>query len=132
MGAEALARGAATVTGIEMSPRACSIIRENWGAIAHGEQQFRLYRGELLTQLKRIRKQTYDRIYFDPPYNSDLYDRTLSYISAQNMLSMDGEVAVEYDPKFWTPQEFGSLVRVNSKLYGSTGIVCYRQAADSP
>lgn len=125
MGAEALARGAATVTGIEQSSRACSVIRENWGAIAHEDQKFRLYRGDLFSQLKRIRNQKFGRIYFDPPYTAGLYQRTLDYIDRHQMLSPLGELAAEYDPRQWSPVPVGNLVPMRHKIYGNTAIAFY-------
>ncbi|MGD1850268.1 MAG: 16S rRNA (guanine(966)-N(2))-methyltransferase RsmD [Cyanophyceae cyanobacterium] len=132
MGAEALARGAATVTGIELSPRACGVIRENWEAIAGTDQQFRLYRGDLFTQLKRIRNQKFGRIYFDPPYSAGLYQRTLQYISDRHILAPDGELAAEYDPKQWSPIPMGNLEPIRQKIYGNTAIVFYRWQPASP
>ncbi len=129
MGAEALARGAATVTGIEQSSRACGVIRQNWQAIAHDDQQFRLYRGDLFTQLKRIRNQTFGRVYFDPPYGAGLYQRTLDYVSRHGILHPMGELAAEYDPRQWSPQPVGDLVPIRHKTYGNTAIAFYGLAS---
>ncbi|MEM6502338.1 MAG: 16S rRNA (guanine(966)-N(2))-methyltransferase RsmD [Cyanobacteria bacterium P01_C01_bin.89] len=125
MGAEALARGAATVTGIELSSRACGVIRENWGMIARPDQKFRLYRGELFTQLKRLRNEKFGRIYFDPPYGAGLYQRALQYVSDRQILASDGELAAEYDPKRWSPVTVGSLEPIRHKTYGNTAIAFY-------
>ena len=127
MGAEALARGAATVTGIEMSPKACAVIRQNWGAIAQDHQQFHLYRGDLLRQLKRIRQREFGRIYFDPPYGAGLYQRALTYISDHKILAPTGELATEYDPKQWSPVVVGNLEPIRHKVYGNTAIAFYSQ-----
>ena len=45
MGAEALCRKAASVTGIEQSAKACAIIRENWEQVADSSQAFQILRG---------------------------------------------------------------------------------------
>jgi 16S rRNA (guanine(966)-N(2))-methyltransferase RsmD len=97
MGAEALCRGADDVIGIEKSSKACAIIRQNWNSVASSGQSFRLIRGDVVQQIPTLQGQSFDLIYFDPPYASDLYLPVLRAIATYQLLTEAGEIAVEHD-----------------------------------
>ncbi len=126
MGAEALSRGAAFVLGIEQSKQACAIIQQNWQRIAKPEQSFQVVRGDIAQQLKGLASQApFDRIYFDPPYTSRLYQPVISAIADYSLLDPDGEMAVEHSPN-WLPAELSTLAICRQKIYGSTALTFYR------
>ena len=124
MGAEALCRGANVVVGIEQSGRACSVIRQNWQQLAPPEQ-YQILRGDVLVRLKTLVGQQFDRIYFDPPYASDLYQPVLEAIAQNSILSPSGEMAVEHNPK-WKALEIPKLKICREKIYGNTALTFYR------
>lgn len=127
MGAEALCRGAALAVGIEQSSKACAVIQQNWQMVAKPDQLFRVLRGDLLRQLPSLSGQQFDRIYFDPPYDSDLYEPVLQSITKFDLLAETGELAAEHRPGRSMPNLSGlSLLR--QKVYGNTAIAFY--AAD--
>ncbi|MEO0459019.1 MAG: RsmD family RNA methyltransferase, partial [Cyanobacteria bacterium P01_A01_bin.114] len=120
---EALCRGAARVVGIEQSAAACRVIRENWQKVARPEQRFDLCKGGVVGQLKRLKGQRFDRVYFDPPYASELYRPVLAALVDHGLLSPDAEVAVEYAPAHWQPKAPKGLEIVREKRYGKTHLV---------
>lgn len=124
MGAEALSRGAALVVGIEQSAPACALIRQNWQSIARPNQEFRIWRGDVRLQLSRLHGQTFDRIYFDPPYTSELYEPVLDAIATYKLLSTTGELAVEHDPDRSLPVPT-ALAQYRQKIYGNTAVSFY-------
>lgn len=124
MGAEALCRGAACVVGIEKSGRACGIIQQNWQQVATSDQQFQVIRGDILTQLSRLTPQTFDHIYFDPPYDSNLYQPVLEAIVQSQLLTATGELAVEHRPQ-QTPGPVSGLEICREKVYGNTALTFY-------
>jgi len=125
MGAEALSRGAAFVWGIEQSARACAVIRQNWQRIARPPQEFQLIQGDVVQQLKKLPGQKFDRIYFDPPYSSDLYQPVVAAIADYELLALRGEMAVEHHPQ--RPlAEIVSLQVFRQKVYGNTALTFYR------
>lgn len=129
IGAEALSRGAAFVLGIEQSSQACSIIQQNWQQVAKPGQQFQVIRGDVLQRLKTLPKgQAFDRIYFDPPYASNLYQPVIKAITDYQLLIPEGELAVEHSPQ-QLPQDF-QLVMSRQKVYGNTALTFFR--VDSP
>jgi len=126
MGAEALCRGASYVVGIEQSSRACSIIQQNWQRVAQPEQTFQILKGDVVKRLTTLSGQQFDRIYFDPPYASNLYQPVLEAIAHHQLLHLNGEIAVEHGLDTWTPKSLPSLEICRQKIYGNTGVTFYR------
>ena len=126
MGAEALCRGASEVIGIEQSGRACSVIQQNWAQVARPEQNFRVIRGNVVQRIPDLAGQMFDRIYFDPPYASDLYEPVLKLLAHHQFLAPEGELAVEHSPDRVLPNPIDSLTAYRQKSYGNTSITFYR------
>lgn len=130
MGAEALCRGASAVVGIELSSRAVAIVRQNWEQVAKPNQTFQLTKGDVVQKLPVLKGQQFDRVYFDPPYGSDLYQPVLEAIDRCELLAPGGEMAAEHSPDRTMPERVGRLVRSRQKVYGNTAVSFYRWAAD--
>ena len=126
MGAEALCRGASLVVGIEKSSRACGIIQENWQRLAKEDQKFQVLRGDVLQRLPKLSGEQFDKIYFDPPYASLLYQPVLEAIAHYQLLDPSGEIAVEHNPQNWTAPEIPGLEICRQKVYGNTAITFYQ------
>ena len=134
MGAEALCRGAAAAIGIELSGKACEIIRQNWALVAQPDQQFQVIRGSVVQKLPTLTGQQFDRIYFDPPYADGLYQPVLEAIAQYSLLAPEGELAAEHSPSQALPEAIGGLVpdaigRLvcdRQKQYGNTTLSFYR------
>ena len=125
MGAEALCRGAALVVGIEQSSQACDIIQQNWRQVAKADQTFQVIRGDVVKRLAGLSQAPFDRIYFDPPYASDLYEPVLEAIAHHQLLAPQGELAVEHSPEHILPKVIDSLNMSRQKTYGNTAITFY-------
>ncbi|MEM6425555.1 MAG: 16S rRNA (guanine(966)-N(2))-methyltransferase RsmD [Cyanobacteria bacterium P01_D01_bin.128] len=125
MGAEALSRGAARVVGIEQLGKACSVIQANWQSVAKPNQSFQVFKGSVGRQLSRLHGQQFDRIYFDPPYASGLYDGVLGAIAAHQLLAPQGEIAVEHCSSHWQPSDIAGLTLIRQKRYGTTELAFY-------
>jgi 16S rRNA (guanine966-N2)-methyltransferase len=125
MGAEALCRGASLVVGIEKSQRACAIIQQNWQQLASAEQKFQVLRGDALQVLPKLSGQ-FDRIYFDPPYASGLYQPVLEAIAHYQLLDSHGEIAAEHSPQDWNPPEIPTWEICREKVYGNTALTFYK------
>ncbi|MEM9215105.1 MAG: 16S rRNA (guanine(966)-N(2))-methyltransferase RsmD [Cyanobacteria bacterium P01_F01_bin.150] len=135
MGAEALCRGAQSVTGIEQASRACGVIQQNWQQVRRPDQQIRVVKGHILRQLPQLKGEQFDRIYFDPPYDSDLYEPVLDAIASLQLLVNGGEVAVEHNTNRSLPERIEakganavlghSLIAYRCKSYGLTSVTFY-------
>jgi len=97
IGIEALSRGAAHVTFIEVSRKAASVISENLRHCGIREDYSFVMR-DALAGLKYVARdnQPFDIIYFDPPYDSDLYSPVLWQIARNHLLAAGGIVIVEH------------------------------------
>ncbi|QSJ18819.1 16S rRNA (guanine(966)-N(2))-methyltransferase RsmD [Nostoc sp. UHCC 0702] len=126
MGAEALCRGASLVIGIEQSSRACATIRQNWQQVAHAEQEWLVLRGDVIQQLKSLSGKQFDRIYFDPPYASGLYQPVLEAIAHHQLLDANGELVAEHSPQAWTAPIIPAWEICREKVYGNTALTFYR------
>ncbi|HEY9605522.1 MAG TPA: 16S rRNA (guanine(966)-N(2))-methyltransferase RsmD [Allocoleopsis sp.] len=129
MGAEALCRGASFVIGIEKWAKACATIRQNWEQVARPEQEFDVIQGDVVGRLKTLAGQQFDRIYFDPPYESHLYKPVLDAIARYQLLAEDGELAAEHNPKNSLPTTILNLEACRQKVYGNTALTFYCQSS---
>ncbi|MEM9772536.1 MAG: 16S rRNA (guanine(966)-N(2))-methyltransferase RsmD, partial [Cyanobacteria bacterium P01_D01_bin.73] len=59
------------------------------------------------------------------PYGAQLYSRALEYIGNHEMLSASGELVAEYNPKLWSPKDYGNLTQLRTKVYGSTALIFF-------
>lgn len=129
MGAEALCRGAAQAIAIEQAGRACQAIRYNWQQVANPDQDWQVWRGDVCQRLPKLTGQTFDCIYFDPPYESDLYGPVLAAIAACGLLAPTGELAIEYSSDCWQPETIPPLQLSRQKHYGRTSLAFYNGLA---
>lgn len=125
MGAEALCRGAACAVGIEQAGRACAAIEQNWRTIAQPHQQIQIVRADAVQGLGQLAGQLFDRIYFDPPYASDLYLPVLEAIAVHRLLATDGCLAVEHRKYTPLPPSIAELTAVRTRCYGTTALTFY-------
>lgn len=126
MGAEALCRGASVAVGIEQSTRACAIIRQNWQQVANKTQTFQVLRGDVRQRIKSLEGQQFDRIYFDPPYESELYQPVIEAIAHLQLLAPDGEFAVEHSPDRLNVSTPLTLAICRQKVYSNTALTFYQ------
>jgi 16S rRNA (guanine966-N2)-methyltransferase len=125
MGAEALARGAQSALGVELSHNAAKIAAENWERIAPGKGT--IWKLDVLIGLERLKDRKFDLIYFDPPYKSDLYLPVLEAIDRLNLLAEEGELAAEHDRRLTNlPEQIGSLIRADCRIYSDTAVSYYQ------
>jgi 16S rRNA (guanine966-N2)-methyltransferase len=130
MGAQALCRGAAVVVGIEQAGRACAIIAQNWQKLAQPQQQIKILQMDVLRGLGQLAGQQFDRIYFDPPYACDFYERVIAAIATHHILAPQGVLAVEHHKLKHLPPTSGTLETLGIRHYGTTAVTFYQTAAD--
>ena len=97
VGIEALSRGAAEATFIEASRKAADLIRENLRHCGIAAGAVVLNR-DALQALRRLATEgrQFDLIYFDPPYDSEIYGAALRQIARGGLLAEDGAVIIEH------------------------------------
>jgi len=96
MGLEALSRGALSAVFCENYRPALEIVRKNV-ELCKMEDKSRLVQNDALSFLRSCKKGSFDIIYIDPPYSSDLVKKSLEAIFMFDILSENGIIICEYD-----------------------------------
>ena len=91
MSLEAVSRGF-NVYSFEKDKRTALAIKDSYKSLCLTPN---LYFGDTLKNLAKLNIKA-DVIFIDPPYDSDLYERTLSLIKEKNLLNEDGIVILEH------------------------------------
>ncbi|MCB1084478.1 MAG: 16S rRNA (guanine(966)-N(2))-methyltransferase RsmD [Chlamydiia bacterium] len=94
MGIEAISRGAKSATFIENHPTALKALKDNLSRL-NISSLATVVRGDVLTQLKRLKGTSYQIIYVDPPYEKGLQEKTLLLIDSLKLLHTGGILFVE-------------------------------------
>jgi 16S rRNA (guanine966-N2)-methyltransferase len=101
------------------------VIEQNWRPLAEAGQTIQVLRGDVVKRLPTLAGQSFDLIYFDPPYASDLYAPVMQLIIQHHLLAPAGELAVEHGLADWTVT-VPELTVCRQKRYGNTGLTFYR------
>ena len=125
LGIEALSRGAAHCTFVDMSRQAVAVIKENVTAVGFSDVS-QIHQGDALTFLGGCREK-FGLILLDPPYQTDLLENCIQAVGRFDILSEHGimvcESAVEKTlPELPDPYEKGREYR-----YGKIKLTVYRR-----
>ena len=100
IGCEALERGAAAVIAVDRDSRCTKICERNLQLIADAlntKTELKVICSDLLILLEKgWSSDPFDVVYFDPPYESGLYDNVLNLLSEGNWIHPDGIVVCEH------------------------------------
>lgn len=89
---EAISRGFSEVYTIEKDRKTAQIIKENF---INFNLKPNILIGDSIKILKKLDK-TFDVIFIDPPYDSDLYEQSLSLIKELGLLKEGGIIVLEH------------------------------------
>ena len=125
---EALSRGAAQAVLVEQSARATAVIRENLRQCAIREEALVLQR-PVLPALRSLAAQgrSFDLIYFDPPYDSPLYEPVINAIDREGLLAPAGTLLVEHHRSHPLLPTTPSLRPFREIVQGEIRVTLYRQ-----
>lgn len=130
IGIEAFSRGAEQVTFLERNPISLKLIRQNLNicGIEFSEPQIKVIAKDAYKGIKTLHNQleTFELIYFDPPYDTDMYNQCLTQISETKLLNEAGILIVEYYKKTVLPTKIGLLRHVEQRQYGDTCVSLFR------
>jgi 16S rRNA (guanine(966)-N(2))-methyltransferase RsmD len=128
VGREALSRGAASVVLVDRAAGAVEAARENAHALAAAGGEVQVFRQDARTALAAFadRGQSFDVIYIDPPYASDLYEPLLE-LAAGPVLAPGGVAVAEHFHKRALPERMGALTRRRLLRIGDHCLSFYRR-----
>lgn len=123
MGIEALSRGARRAYFVENSSEANSCIRENIKSLELADES-EIISGDVFTFIKTT-SVTFDIVFLDPPYNSQMLHELLPLIGEK--VSLGGVILCETEKREETPSEAGKFTKVKEYKYGKAKISAYRR-----
>ena len=130
MGIEALSRGAAHCTFVDLRKEAVGIIRENL-KLTGLEGQATVVQGDALAFLTRCREK-YDVIFLDPPYASDLLKKAMETIPAIDIVTENGIIVCENGSTTGWPEVQPPYRLQKEYRYGKVRTALYRRLAGPP
>jgi len=122
-GLEALSRGAASSTFVDISRSALELAKKN-AEKAGAYSQSRFYQRKA-TSFLRDCDTTFDIIFCDPPYKYDNFDKILYFIKEYQVLQPQGYVIYEYGSYLNKP-ETSDFKTVREKKMGNTRVHFYQ------
>lgn len=128
IGLEALSRGASRVVLVETSAPAVAALRANAAVLADAGGEARIYRQDARVALPALRSagESFDIVYLDPPYESDLYEPLLHECGGP-LLAPGGLAIAEHFHKRLLPETIGPLQRVRDVRVGDHRLSFYER-----
>ncbi len=120
IGIEALSRGAENMVFVENRVTSITLIKKNLKKCGFSEgpsRHIKIIHKDVLIYLKTAKKK-FDIIFIDPPYQTDLAEKSLLCLSKKNLLKPDGMIVLEQYFKRSTEQEISNLQCVKRKKVG--------------
>lgn len=130
---EALSRGMEEAVCIDRSPVAIRTIKENIKKLQL-ENKCRIFRNDAYKALQILHKkrETFDLICIDPPYNKPVYERILTYIVKNDMINDGGYIYVEFTTDKHPDIEIESLQCIFERTYSSTtSVLLYEKVKEN-
>jgi 16S rRNA (guanine966-N2)-methyltransferase len=128
IGIEALSRGAAFVTFIDQSRKACALIEENLDILDIPEDRTEIVCLRAETFTGRDHQRPWNIAFYDPPYDSNYGPVIFDFgDNTHKLLSDDGLLVVEHHTKKAVPDATGSLRRWRVLKQGETSLSFYER-----
>lgn len=124
MGIEALSRNAANATFLESDALSIELINKNLEKCDFPNKDFEIIQKDVLAYLKNSRNQ-FDIIFVDPPYKTDLAEKTLYCLSKKKLLNPGGIIVVEHYFKKDLKEEINDLKCIRKKKVGDAMFSLY-------
>jgi 16S rRNA (guanine966-N2)-methyltransferase len=131
LGFEALSRGAPVVWFMENNPGAVKLIAGNAVALDIEEYRYRVLAGDLLKELRRAPKASFNLAFIDPPYGKNVFLPTLhallnrtrgDWLEPESLVVAETAIAMKLDPENIHPQ----LTLLTHRNYGQTRITIWQ------
>ncbi|MEG2000614.1 MAG: 16S rRNA (guanine(966)-N(2))-methyltransferase RsmD [Evtepia sp.] len=125
LGIEALSRGAAHCTFVDLRREAILLTRKNLERTGF-DTQAALVQGDFQTFL-RSTQEKFDVILIDPPYHTDLLEKAMTLISTVDNSSENGIIVCEKESSSDWPTISEPYCLEKDYRYGKTGVALYRR-----
>ena len=125
LGIEALSRGASHCVFVDKSSQSIDATQKNIEATRFGDASS-VINTDSIDFIKKTDK-TFDIIFIDPPYESELYESSLRAIKDSGILSDDGFIVLEYDINITPIFETTGFEIVKDRKYGRVKILIMKE-----
>lgn len=134
IGIEALSRGAASATFIELSPAVVQIVRENL-ELTRLSANAEVIRGDAFAFLRtaRAQRRVYDLIYIAPPQYKGMAAQALHILDREPLTEPGGLVITQTHPRErgdFDGLELSHLQRYDERVYGNTLLLFYEHVEE--
>ena len=102
LGFEAASRGAASVTMLELQNNAAQVLSSNMQLL--GASNVHLVKQDALSWLSSYDGETFDVVFIDPPFESDLMQRTIEVLESCNCLAVNASIYLETASNQFLPE----------------------------
>lgn len=123
LGIEAISNGASLVYFVDNNFSVIKVLKENLRNLDI-ENKSNVVLSDYKKALENLRNSKLDLIFLDPPYDLNLIEGILKYISKSNIMKENGCVVCEYEREI-LQDEYDNLVCIRSKNYGSKNVKVY-------
>ena len=126
LGIEALSEGAKEIYLVDKNKKSCQVINRNLKKI--GIEASDIFCGDYKSALKKYREQSikFDIIFLDPPYQTDLVQKSIEIIEKNELLTKNGIIVAEsnsLDKIIFSKK----LQMIKSKKYGDKWVAILQQ-----
>jgi 16S rRNA (guanine966-N2)-methyltransferase len=128
IGIEALSRGAAFVTFVDRSKRACALIEENLDKLEVPETQTDVLNLDAENFTGREHKTGWDIVFFDPPYDFDPSLVIHDFGTKKDLLREGGILVVEHHTKSHMHDAVGNIRRWRVVKQGESSLSFYENS----
>lgn len=125
LGIEALSRGANHCVFVDSSSKSLDVTKKNI-IDTHFDEFAEVVSSDSIEYINKTSKK-FDIIFIDPPYESDLYEKSLSAIKEKGILNPDGLIVLEYDTVTTPDFKTDGFDIVKDKKYGRVKILIMKE-----
>jgi 16S rRNA (guanine(966)-N(2))-methyltransferase RsmD len=122
-GLEAISRGASKAIFVDQERQAIQTVQINAKSLGM-EMHIETYVTEDIKFIQMWKKERFDLIFLDPPYQHAIYEDVL--LKLHPWINPDAYVVCESDRKRILPDTLGSLIKIKDKTYGIKRITIYQ------
>ncbi|NTW98703.1 MAG: 16S rRNA (guanine(966)-N(2))-methyltransferase RsmD [Geobacteraceae bacterium] len=128
LGIEALSRGAGLCCFIELNLSVKSILEKNLH-VACFQNRSEIVTMDAVKALKVIagRGQQFGLAFFDPPYESELYQRVIEALDASALMTPGSILVAECSSRKPLTESYGRIKRFDRRVYGETALELFIQ-----
>jgi 16S rRNA (guanine(966)-N(2))-methyltransferase RsmD len=123
LGIEALSRGAGACCFIEYNPSVKAILQKNL-AVTKYQDRSEIMNMDAVKALHVLasRGQRFDLVFFDPPYDSELYRQVPEVLDSSGLLTSSSILVAECSARNRLLESYGRLKRIDRRVYGETAL----------